>query len=203
MSAFHSQESPAPAAVPTPAVSREERDAIVTKLFAEHGKFLEGLLLRRARTLGIAPESTQDLRQLVLLTVTAHVERYGPIAHERGFLRGVVRKTARNHKKKWRPPIQQGADLAAVACREQDPEGTAELAELRRKLERAIDVLSPAEAKVIRCRSLAGLDLKETAEFLNRPVSSVRDDYERAVQKLKERADDSVRATKLGDPSAG
>jgi RNA polymerase sigma factor (sigma-70 family) len=127
-----------------------------------------------------------------------HVVEKGPPANVPGFLTEVVRKEVANHKRRWRPEIQHGADADAEMSNAPDPEGTAELAERSAKLERYLVHLPVEEAEAIRCIDLFELTLEQTAQAVRRPRSTVAAQHARAKEKLKEMARESERATTFG-----
>jgi RNA polymerase sigma factor (sigma-70 family) len=179
-----------------PALTKKERDAIIRRLYKEQRQFLRDLVLCQA---GIGPESKKDLQQRVLMALTAHVENHrGPPTNPRGFLRRVVKNEVCDHWKERRVEVQYGADPDAELSPAPDPEGTAELAEKRAKLERYLCLLTPKEAQVVRCLDLFDLTIKQTAKAVGLPDGTVATVHARAVKKLEALGAASERGTLLG-----
>jgi RNA polymerase sigma factor (sigma-70 family) len=154
------------------------------------------MLLRRRDVL---EESTKDVQQRVLMVLCDRIEKNRLPENVRGFLVGTMRREIANHKRAWRPEIEQGVDADAATCAAPDPEGAAELAERWEKLLRYLTRLPRAEAEVFERVDLDGQTLDEVATELRRPRSTVADQLVRARDKLEELVRVSARATELGE----
>jgi RNA polymerase sigma factor (sigma-70 family) len=184
--------SPSPPA--DPAVADAERRALAHEVCKRHQAYIEALL---ARFRDVVPASGEELVQEVLLVLHAEVEATGREPEKvRGFLKQTVRYKVKNHKRLRRPVIDPGvnADAVGAASTEADPEGTAELHEQLRKVERYSRGLPQAQVDVLRCTLGAGMSLDETAEALGRPRATVYDQLQAAKATLRARAQDSERA---------
>jgi RNA polymerase sigma factor (sigma-70 family) len=161
----------------------EERRAFLNDLCREHVQLVEELLERRKDVLA---ESRKDLRQRVLLVLCHHVEDTRRVPENmRAWLDSVVRREVKNHKDLWKPPVLEGADAETVpACLEEQPEGAADLAERRAKLERCLDLMPGDQAAVIRCTQLFDMTLEETATAMGKPASTVFDLSQKAGEKV-------------------
>jgi RNA polymerase sigma factor (sigma-70 family) len=169
-----------------------DRKALLNDLCKQHGGLIQRLLDHRN---DVPDESKKDLAQRILLILCAHVEKTGKVPEKMGgYLKEVVRKEVRNHKGRWRPAVEDGADVAEQSSTEDDPEGTAELRELREKLDRYVADLPEACADVIRCTYLLEMTLDETAAALGRPRSTVYSQLESARERLDELARNSERS---------
>jgi DNA-directed RNA polymerase specialized sigma24 family protein len=163
----------------------EELKAFLNGLCKEHGKLVEELLELRK---DILEESRKDLQQKVLMVLWGHVEETRSVpVHMRAWLNEVVTKEVRNHKDLWKPPVKDGADAEAEAVPawpERGPEGTADLAERREKLERCLPFLPRDQAAVIRCVYLFDMTFEQTATATGKPLSTVFLLAEKAGKKL-------------------
>jgi len=175
------------------------RDALLARLFAEHGDFIRETLHRRRDVL---EESKKDLGQRVLMVLCQHIEEERPLDNVRGFLFAVIRNEVRNHKRVWRPEIEQGADADMEPTAALDPEGAAEIAERWERLTRYLSHLTRAEAEVFRCIDLEGMTIDDAAETLQRPRGTVSTQIARARAKLEDLARASDRAAAVDAQSA-
>jgi RNA polymerase sigma factor (sigma-70 family) len=188
---------PVPDAVVAPrALSKQERDALVRQLYEEHRDFIRMVLSSRQ---DVKPASVDDLAQEVLIALQQHVDRNnaGP-RQPRAFLRSVIRNEVIDHNDLWKPDIQEGADADALLAPEADPEGTAELAERRRKLDRYLPQLPEQKRNVVRCVKLFEMSFAETGQALGIPPGSASRLYYEAESMLADLARKSERATRLG-----
>jgi RNA polymerase sigma factor (sigma-70 family) len=162
----------------------EERRAWLDTLCREHEELVDALLARRNDVL---EESRKDLRQRVLVILYEHVVKTEQVPeHMRAWLGAVIRKEVRNHKDRWRPDVQEGADAEAVpAGSEKEPERAVDLAGRRARLERCLEQLPAEQAAVIRCLELFEMTLAETAAAMGKPTSSVFDLARKAAEKLE------------------
>ncbi len=188
---------PAPDSIhPPPADPKEaaRRRSLANEICARHRALVEALLAERKDVL---PASAPDLVQEVLLVLNAEVEGTGREPEKvGGFLKRTVEKKVANHKRLWRPPCVPGveADDTLATSTESDPEGTAELYEQIRKVERWSRGLPPQQVEVLRLTHGARMSLDEAAEALGRSRSTVHDQIQAATEKLQERARESERA---------
>jgi len=167
-----------------------ERDAWMRKLVAEHGAWL----LRKLVEQGVGEESAKDLGQAALLVLADRVvEKKGPPSYVRGFLAGVARNVASNHKHLRRLDVDREADPDAELESAPDPLGMMELLEGWERMERYIDDLPKAERDALRCVDFEAQTLEEAALLLARPPGTVATHVRRARQRIEELARDSDR----------
>jgi RNA polymerase sigma factor (sigma-70 family) len=164
----------------------EERREFLDCLCRQYEGLVDELLAHRRDVLD---ESRKDLRQMVLLILCNHVVKTRRVPElPRRWLGDVIRKQVRNHKDRWRPPIQEGADAEAVAASSgQGPERAADLAGRRATLEECLAELTEDEAAVVRCVDLYDMSLEETAKALRKPLSTVFDLARKMEKKLARR----------------
>jgi RNA polymerase sigma factor (sigma-70 family) len=196
------EREPVPAPVPVQrAVIRPpqepgwERQAFFRRLDAEYGEFILKLLLARRDVL---PESANDLRQGALEVLFKEADDHGLPRDVECYLGGVLRNLVRNHKRKWSPDIDRGADGRDVACAASGPEAEAEQAERWSRLMRHMSTLSKEEAEAVQCVDVLGMTLAEAGKELGRHPSSVAQQVKRAREKLEDLARASDEATELG-----
>jgi RNA polymerase sigma factor (sigma-70 family) len=172
-------------------------DGIVAQFIKEHGAFVVGLLHARQ---DVVPESKKDLRQLVLLVLTAYVDKHGRAPEKpRAWLRGVVRNEVRAHKRlaRARMNVDRDADLEAVATSAPGPERARQLVEQTEKLEQYLARLPEDEAEVVHSHEQLEMTLEEIAAELGIPVGSVATILARGRKNLRELAEASAREAEL------
>jgi RNA polymerase sigma factor (sigma-70 family) len=138
-------------------------------------------------------ESAKDLHQKVRLVLCRrfeeHVARTGEAwaPDEPGaYLRGVSRNVARDHfkVKARKPSITRGVAVDETPSAGLDPEEAARHGELLAMFERERGTLTAEEAEVFEGRVLNEMTFPAIAAVLGRSVSTVHDQYCRAVEKL-------------------
>jgi RNA polymerase sigma factor (sigma-70 family) len=178
-----------------PGQPAHEREAFMASLRRQYGPFIEERLGAR----GVKnPASVEELRQEVLVVFCEHIRTTGrPPDNPEAFLTDVVKKEAWNHVGKRRPLPVGVPDSGALVDSAPDPERAAVLAERREKLRRYLKKLPAKEAEVLRCIELEGMTIQEAADALKRPKSTVKDDLDRAWERLRGFVLESARAAEL------
>ena len=144
------------------------------------------------------------MAQRVLVTAGEQFDKHdfathGPPENLEAWLTTLVRNDAHNHRRVWKPEVDEGADADAVFCPAPDPAGTAELAEQKAKLMRYLAVLPEDEREVVVCADLYELTIEQTATAVGRPWGTVASQIARARVKLEALAQESNRATEAGE----
>jgi RNA polymerase sigma factor (sigma-70 family) len=190
-------EEPAPrptTIIVPPGQHARDRAAFMTWLDANWGAFILKTVLAQG---GVSEESTKDLRQEVLLILCEQYDKHVAPTHVMRFLERVIENETANHLRRWKVPIDRGADLDAEVDPGHSPESAAALAEQWDSFQRFLDQLTPAEAEVVEARELHGLTFKQIAEVLGRPLPTVVHQHARGLEKLQELARASEQATAL------
>jgi RNA polymerase sigma-70 factor (ECF subfamily) len=178
-----------------------KRDAFVRMLATEHGQFILRACLAEG---GINEESTKDVCQRVLVTAGKQFDTHEhdegwPPKNLRGWLTKLVRNETSNYRRLWKPKAREGADAEDASASAPDPEGMAEIAERKARLARYLETLPKEEAEVILCNEIYGMTIEQTAQALQRPWGTVASKLARAKDRLRERAQESDRATLAGE----
>ena len=176
--------------------SARDREAFISGLCAQYGPFIRELLDRRRDVL---EESRKDLHQRVLIDPREPRQTGGRPRQRAGVPHRGRQEEVANHKRRWRPPIQQGADVDGQMSDRPDPEGTAQLHELERYLVH----LPVEEAATVRCIDGYEMTLDEAVVALGRPRSTVAAQHARAKKKLRAMMSEPEPETDLGEPRRG
>jgi RNA polymerase sigma-70 factor, ECF subfamily len=164
-------------------------DVSVRRLVLEHYD-RECLPLRRyLQFLGIDPETAQEVVHESFLKLHEHLLGGGDRSNLRAWLYRVAHNLGRNTQTAFR---SSKTDLLADVTIAGDPPSRAAsaeeelLAQERNRLVReAIDRLTPAQKDCLVLRA-QGLKYREIAEALNLAVSTVGENVQRGLEKLKE-----------------
>src|SRR5262249_2689289 len=148
--------------------------------------------------------STQDVAQRVLevaarLFEEKELDKTGLPENLRGWLYKLAHNEARNHRAKWRPRAQEGADPDDAFSPAPAPEGAASVAERKAKVARYLERLPKHQAAAFLCVELYGMTIEQTADALQRAVGTVAAHLHRARKKVEELRVESERATAAGE----
>lgn len=141
-----------------------------------------------------AEEAAQD----GFLAAYRALPRFRSDAPLRPWLLRIVGNAARNRRRASR---RRGAtelrliDQFAHGDAASSPEATAEMAEERTALLRAVSALQPYDRQVIACRFFLDLDVAETAAVLGCAGGTVKSRLSRALQRLREQMASPEEAT--------
>jgi RNA polymerase sigma-70 factor (ECF subfamily) len=127
----------------------------------------------------------EDLMQRTFLKMIESLPRYQPrgIPFEAWFFR-IARNAVIDHQRVRRPhePLEAVADIEGASP---GPAESAELAMEFRRLEDALQQLTPVQQEVIGYRYMAGLSARETGLIIGKREGSVRAIQFRALQTLR------------------
>lgn len=142
----------------------------------------------------------EDLMQGTFLKMIESLPRYQPrgIPFEAWFFR-LARNNVIDHLR-GRRPHQPLETLAAVDSSGPGPEETAELAMEFRRLEAALQQLTPVQQEVIGYRFMAGLSAREIGLIIDKREGSVRALQFRALQALRRSLGREAIAAEMQDP---
>ncbi len=182
-----------------------KRDAFVRRIDAKYHRFIEATCIAEG---GVGEASANDLCQHVLEVageqfVKQGFDESGPPEHMREWLTTLARNAACNHRRVWRPQIDQDADADALFSPMPDPEGTAELAERRARLLRHIEALPQKQKEVVLCLELYDMSIEQTSAAVGRPSGTVASELARGRKRLEELVAESDRATAAGERRRG
>lgn len=132
-----------------------------------------GTLLSVALRLTGDAEEAREAVQEALLKAFSHLAGFDPDRSFRNWLLTITTNSARDclRRKRKERRVREGleSDPSASFHAPGDPAGG-----LRLELERCLGLLTKAEREVFILRDLEGLDIKDTAEILNRSSVAVR-----------------------------
>jgi RNA polymerase sigma factor (sigma-70 family) len=186
--------------MPARPAQETKRDAFVRMLDREYRRYIQAA----CRAQGVTnEESTRDLANRVLEIAAERFEKLsfttdGPSQNLRSWLWKVAQYEASTHARVWKPKIAPGAEADDLRSPAPDPEGTAQLAERRARLSRYLDTLPDPQKEVVVCADLYEMKIEDIAVALGRPEGTVASQLARARESLKERAEESDRATAAG-----
>jgi RNA polymerase sigma factor (sigma-70 family) len=177
-----------------------KRDAFVRMLDRDHWQYIVDACRAQG---GISEETTKDVANRVLEKAAEQFEKVdfgtdGGSKNLRAWLWKLAQNAASNHRRLWKPKIAPGAEADDVRSPAPDPEGTAQLAERRARLSRYLDTLPEPQKEVVVCADLYEMKIEDIAVALRRPEGTVASQLARARESLKERAEESDRATAAG-----
>ena len=149
----------------------------------------QGRVLRVLRFLGIPAQDREDVAQEVFVRVFRHLDGFRPGQEFGAWLYRVTvnaghdYRSRRGRRARGEAPWREGTE-------HQDPRpGPAESArgrELRRELERALELLSDRERTIFVLREVEGLDSREVARALGITSVTVRRHLSRARRRLRQ-----------------
>lgn len=139
--------------------------------------------------LGINPDNAQEAVQESFLRLHEHLLARGDRSNLRAWLYRVAHNLARNAQTAHvvsraapLPDVATGGDLQADGV---SPEDAFLAEEQTRRLRQAMDRLSPAQREALMLRT-QGLKYREIADVLNVSVSTVGENIQRGLERLKE-----------------
>ena len=138
--------------------------------------------------LGIDSETSQEIVQDTFLKLHEHLLRGGDRTNLRAWLYRVAHNLSRNSQSAFRTsktdtlPEDAGTRLPAQGSSVEDDLLATERVQI---LRRAMDQLSPAQRECLVLRT-QGLKYREIAEITNLSVSTVGENVQRGLEKLKE-----------------
>lgn len=160
------------------------------RLVLEHYDREHAALRRYLRCLGLDADAAQEIAQESFLKLHQHLLGGGDRANLRAWLYRVAHNLARNMQTAFRarkleaiPEGERGGTLAwSGASAEEDLLARERLARLRQGLER----LSDAQRQCLVLRA-QGFRYREIAEVLSLSISTVGENIQRGLERLKER----------------
>lgn len=156
------------------------RRLIVEYYDAEH------LSLRRYLSfLGVDPETSREIVQESFLKLNQHLLAGGDRANLRAWLYRVAHNLARNAQKSFRATKTDLLDDSLSAASESSVEEELLNRERMTRLRQAIAQLGPAQRQCLVLRA-QGFKYREIAEVLNLAISTVAENVQRGLEKLKE-----------------
>jgi RNA polymerase sigma-70 factor (ECF subfamily) len=129
----------------------------------------------------------EDVLQTTYLKVISGRARFGGRSAFRTWLFGVIRQTAREHRRKARSHRERAERLAREP-RAAPPEGPDELSELSdrsRRLLEALDELPARQREVLHLVFYQDLTIREASEVMEVSLGSARVHYERGKKRLR------------------
>jgi RNA polymerase sigma-70 factor (ECF subfamily) len=164
-------------------------DTSVRRLVLEYYDRESAPLRRYLQFLGIDPETAQEVVHEAFLKLHQHLLADGDRTNLRAWLYRVVHNLGRNTQTAFRssrtdslPDVTVTGDLPSPAASIEQQLLAAERTHLMRS---AIDRLSPAQKDCLVLRA-QGLKYREIGEVLNLSVSTVGENIQRGLEKLKE-----------------
>jgi RNA polymerase sigma-70 factor (ECF subfamily) len=164
-------------------------DTSLRRLVLDHYDQEHIALRRYASFLGLNPQTCEDIVQESFLKLHEHLAAGGSRANLRAWLYKVVHNLARNGQTAFRSARTDSLDFAKPNGDLRADEPTVEqtlIAEERvQRLRKAMEELSPAQRGCVLLRT-QGLKYREIAEVLNISVSTVGENVQRGLERLKE-----------------
>jgi RNA polymerase sigma factor (sigma-70 family) len=156
------------------------RDAEFERIYAEHAQRLFRFLAYRTGDRALAEDVLADTFERVLRGRRPFDPRRGS---ERTWLYTIALNLLRDHMRRAGAEDRALGRAAPAAQHPVDPEETVESGDA---LRRALKALSPEEREIVALRFGADLSLKEIAQVVNEPVTTVEGRLYRALRKLRE-----------------
>ena len=173
-----------------PADLARDLDGSFATLVAHHQDLVYGTALRWTRR----PADAEDLAQDAFLRAYRALRGYTPeriaALHTRGWLVRIVLNLAHNRARDAGPapePLDPAADPGhePADAAHQRPEAVAERRAAAREWSTLLAELPPRYRTAVELRHVEGLDYRELAEALGRPVNTVKSDVHRGVRLLR------------------
>ncbi len=163
-------------------------DTSVRRLVLEHYDREHVAIRRYVSFLGVDPETGREIAQESFLKLHEHLLAGGDRTNLRAWLYRVAHNLARNSQTAFRaskvdPLPDAAAGELRAGCETAEEELLA--AERNNRLQRAINGLSAAQKECLVLRT-QGLKYREIAEVLKLSVSTVAENVQRGLEKLKE-----------------
>jgi RNA polymerase sigma-70 factor (ECF subfamily) len=163
-------------------------DTSLRRLILDHYDTEQVPLRRYLTFLGVDPETAREIVQETFLKLSQHLLAGGDRANLRAWLYRVAHNLARNAQKSFHASRTDLLDVTAVnrpAAGGTSAEEELLARERMNRLREAIGRLGPAQRQCLVLRS-QGLKYREIAEVLNLAVSTVAENVQRGLEKLKE-----------------
>jgi RNA polymerase sigma-70 factor (ECF subfamily) len=165
-------------------------DTSLRRLVMEHYDQEHLSLLRYLNCLGLDADSAREIVQESFLKLHEHLLRGGDRTNLRAWLYRVAHNLARNRQTAFHTrKIEALADLPATSnLSSQTPSAEEELLNRERvqRLWQALEELSGAQRECLLLRA-QGFKYREIAEVLDLSISTVGENIQRGLEKLKER----------------
>ena len=163
---------------------RDDREAFAA-FYQRHVAFV----WRTLRRFGVAPEALEDATQDVFVIAHRRAEDRARHASEAGWLHGVARRVASNHRRGRRRHVRKLEAVATEATASDVPGAALESRVGARRhlaqLAAAIDALPPARREVYVLAELEGMSAPEIADALGCKVNTVYSRLRRARSDLE------------------
>jgi RNA polymerase sigma-70 factor (ECF subfamily) len=131
----------------------------------------------------------EDVLQTTYVKVISGKARFGGRSAFRTWLFGVIRQTAREHRRRARSHVERAERLArepgAARPAVPRPDELQERSELSRSLLAALDELPDRQREVMHLVFYQDLTIREAAEVMEVSIGSARVHYERGKQRLR------------------
>jgi len=164
-------------------------DTELRRLVLEHYDQDAVPILRYVLFLGVDSETGQDIVQESFLKLHKHLLSGGERQNLRAWLYRVAHNLARSSQISFRAnratPLSQGTDNGDLKATDISPEERLLADERLRQLRNGLTQLSSAQRECLLLRT-QGLKYREIAEILNLSISTVGENIQRGLEKLKE-----------------
>lgn len=163
-------------------------DTSIRRMVLEHYDREHVPIRRYLAVLGLDPETARDMVQESFLKLHEHLLAGGDRTNLRAWLFRVAHNLARNSQTAFRtsktdPLLDAAAGQLRATSKSAEDELVA--AERLNRLRQALEQLSPAQRECLVLRT-QGLKYREIAEILNLSISTVAENTQRGLEKLKE-----------------
>lgn len=164
------------------AVAKGNRQSF-SKLFSRFAPRLKIYLMRQGST----PAAAEELVQETMLAVWRKANQYDPtLGSGAAWIYVIARNLRIDRLRRERHPDDVGAGWQNEGERPQTPEELFLHDEQGRRLENAVDQLSPAQMEVIRRAMRGEGSLSKVAQDLRLPIATARSHMRRAIVRLRE-----------------
>ncbi len=164
-------------------------DTAARNLILEHYDREHVAMQRYLIFLGSDPDTAQESVQESFLKLYEHLLRGGDQTNLRAWLYRVAHNLARNaqtaHRSSRTDSLANATSAGDLPADGISPEEALLAEEQTTRLRQALEVLSPAQKEALMLRT-QGLKYREIAEVLNVSVSTVGENIQRGLEKLKE-----------------
>jgi RNA polymerase sigma-70 factor (ECF subfamily) len=131
----------------------------------------------------------EDVLQTTYVKVISGRAHFGGRSAFRTWLFGVIRQTAREHRRRARSQVERAERLASEPTEVRPsvarPDEVQERAELNRRLLSAMDELPDRQREVLHLVFYEDLTIREAAEVMEVSLGSARVHYERGKKRLR------------------
>ena len=170
----------------------QDRLVELTNIMLRRLPILRRIAQQRLNNVADAEDAVQD----ALLAAYTHVRQFRGQAQLSTWLTSIVINSARMKVRRQRrrmhivDGLEQGDEqpslAESLADHRPDPEQVYRRRELSEMLDRSFRRLSPTTRRTLQLRTVQGLTIRETAQFLGVPVGTVKAQLARARRKLQE-----------------